>query len=167
MQQLSSELVTNYFVNKQYLLIYHFLETAQTDFICKTQALARPYFHFQNGLNPSFMPTQQRLNRVLTVSGPVLPDSLTQFQKLVLASLARYFLRLARYIEKLKCSFFHKPIFYIYQIPQKVQNTILNPYKLKVQQVGYNQREIQFLSHWSSQTLYSLNQAAMALEKYN
>ncbi|CAL6002510.1 Hypothetical_protein [Hexamita inflata] len=83
--------------------ISHFLETAQTDFIetfeSKTQALARQCFHFQNGLNPSFMPTQQRPNRALTVS---LADQFhlihqLNFQKLVLASqfqFARYFLRL-------------------------------------------------------------------------
>ncbi|CAL6037364.1 Hypothetical_protein [Hexamita inflata] len=51
---------------------FHFLETAQTDFIetfeSKTWALARQCFHFQNGLNPSFMPTQQRPSRALTES---------------------------------------------------------------------------------------------------
>ncbi|CAL6045217.1 Hypothetical_protein [Hexamita inflata] len=87
------------------LYIYHFLETAQTDFIetfeSKTQALARPYLHFQNGLNPSFMPTQQRPNRALTESSADQFYLIRQlnFQKLVLASqflFARYFLRLAR-----------------------------------------------------------------------
>ncbi|CAL5970410.1 Hypothetical_protein [Hexamita inflata] len=41
-----------------------FIEMAQTNdceiFESKTQDLARPYLHFQNGLNPSFMPSQQR-----------------------------------------------------------------------------------------------------------
>ncbi|CAL6022738.1 Hypothetical_protein [Hexamita inflata] len=85
--------------------IYHFLETAQTNdcetFESKTLALARQCFHFQNGLNPSFMPTQQRPNRALTES---LADQLhlirqLDFQKLVLASqfrFARYFLWFAR-----------------------------------------------------------------------
>ncbi|CAL6083068.1 Hypothetical_protein [Hexamita inflata] len=72
--------------------IYHFLETAQTDFIetfeSETQALARQCFHFQNGLNQSFMPTQQRPHRVLTESSAdqfYLIRQLT-FQKLVLES---------------------------------------------------------------------------------
>ncbi|CAL5977686.1 Hypothetical_protein [Hexamita inflata] len=56
--------------NVQYIYIYNFIETAQTDFIetfeSETRALARQCFHFQNGLNPSFMPTQQRPNRALT-----------------------------------------------------------------------------------------------------
>ncbi|CAL5971245.1 Hypothetical_protein [Hexamita inflata] len=68
-----------------YIYIYHFPETTQTDFIetfkSETQALARPYFHFQNGLQPVIcahsVKTQQGPHRV--VSGPVLPDSLTQF----------------------------------------------------------------------------------------
>ncbi|CAL6049726.1 Hypothetical_protein [Hexamita inflata] len=51
-----------------YIYISHFLETAQTDFIetfeSKTQALARQCFHFQNGLNPLFVPTQQRPHRM-------------------------------------------------------------------------------------------------------
>ncbi|CAL6094068.1 Hypothetical_protein [Hexamita inflata] len=85
--------------------ISHFLETAQTDFIetfeSKTKALARQCFHFQNGLNPSFMPTQQRPNRALTESSADQFYRIRQlnFQKLVLASqflFARYFLRLAR-----------------------------------------------------------------------
>ncbi|CAL6019299.1 Hypothetical_protein [Hexamita inflata] len=86
----------------KYRYISHFLETAQTDFIetfeSKIQTLARPYFHFQNGLNPSFMPTQQRPNRALTESSADQFYLIRQlhFQKLVLASqflLARYFLR--------------------------------------------------------------------------
>ncbi|CAL6036200.1 Hypothetical_protein [Hexamita inflata] len=60
-----------------------------------------PVFPLSNGLNPSFMPTQQRPNRALTES---LADQFhlirqLTFQKLVLASqflFARYFLRLAR-----------------------------------------------------------------------
>ncbi|CAL6057517.1 Hypothetical_protein [Hexamita inflata] len=87
-----------------YIYIYHFLETAQTNdcetFESKTWALARQCFHFQNGLNPSFMPTQQRPSRALTES---LADQFhlirqLTFQKLVLAQFlfARYFLRLAR-----------------------------------------------------------------------
>ncbi|CAL6055646.1 Hypothetical_protein [Hexamita inflata] len=65
-------------------------------FESKTQALARQCFHFQNGLNPSFMPTQQRPNRALTellANQFYLIRQLT-FQKLVLASqflFARYF----------------------------------------------------------------------------
>ncbi|CAL6085614.1 Hypothetical_protein [Hexamita inflata] len=60
-----------------------------------------PVFPLSNGLNPSFMPTQQRPNRALTES---LADQFhlirqLTFQKLVLASIsflfARYFLRLA------------------------------------------------------------------------
>ncbi|CAL5994860.1 Hypothetical_protein [Hexamita inflata] len=79
--------------------------TAQTDFIetfeSKTYALAHQCFHFQNGLNPSFMPTQQRPNRALTESSADQFYLIRQlnFQKLVLASqflFARYFLRLAR-----------------------------------------------------------------------
>ncbi|CAL6085825.1 Hypothetical_protein [Hexamita inflata] len=72
---------------------FHFLETAQTDFIetfeSKTWALARQCFHLQNGLNPSFMPTQQRPNRALTES---LADQfqLTVFQKIIIFS---YFLQ--------------------------------------------------------------------------
>ncbi|CAL6090979.1 Hypothetical_protein [Hexamita inflata] len=92
------------------LYSFHFLETAQTDFIetfeSKTWALATQCFHFQNGLNPSFMPTQQRPNRALTES---LADQFHRirqltFQKLVLASqflFARYFLRLAREVDSL------------------------------------------------------------------
>ncbi|CAL6082994.1 Hypothetical_protein [Hexamita inflata] len=74
------------------LYIYHFLETAQTDFIeifeSKTQALARQCFHFQNGLNPSFMPTQQGPNRALTESSANQFYLIRQlnFQKLDLAS---------------------------------------------------------------------------------
>ncbi|CAL6045762.1 Hypothetical_protein [Hexamita inflata] len=60
-----------------------------------------PVFPLSNGLNPSFMPTQQRPNRALT---ELLADQFQlirqlDFQKLVLASqflFARYFLRLAR-----------------------------------------------------------------------
>ncbi|CAL6020454.1 Hypothetical_protein [Hexamita inflata] len=67
----------------------------------KTQVLARQCFHFQNGLNPSFMPTQQRPSMALTES---LTDQFylirqLTFKKLVLASqffFARYFLRFAR-----------------------------------------------------------------------
>ncbi|CAL6058160.1 Hypothetical_protein [Hexamita inflata] len=62
-----------------------------------------PVFPLSNGLNPSFMPTQQRPNRVLTES---LADQFhlirqLTFQKQVLASqflFARYFLRLARQV---------------------------------------------------------------------
>ncbi|CAL6074114.1 Hypothetical_protein [Hexamita inflata] len=60
-------------IKRRYIYIYsfHFLETAQTDFIetfeSKTWALARQCFHFQNGLNPSFMPTQQRPSRALYI----------------------------------------------------------------------------------------------------
>ncbi|CAL6034949.1 Hypothetical_protein [Hexamita inflata] len=55
-------------------------------------ALACQCFHFQNGLNPSFMPTQQRPSRALTES---LADQFhmirqLNFKKLVLAS--RFFL---------------------------------------------------------------------------
>ncbi|CAL5998860.1 Hypothetical_protein [Hexamita inflata] len=83
---------------------------AQTDFIetfeRKTQALARQCFHFQNGLNPSFMPTQQRPNRALTESSADQFYLIRQlnFQKLVLASqflYARYFLRFAREVDPL------------------------------------------------------------------
>ncbi|CAL6061022.1 Hypothetical_protein [Hexamita inflata] len=46
-----------------YIYIYHFLETAQTNdcetFESKTWALARQCFHFQTGLNPSFMPLSE------------------------------------------------------------------------------------------------------------
>ncbi|CAL5974074.1 Hypothetical_protein [Hexamita inflata] len=92
------------------LYIYHFLETAQTDFIetfeSKTQALARQCFHFQNGLNPSFMPTQQRPSMAITESSADQFYLIRQlnFQKLVLASqflFARYFLRLAREVDSL------------------------------------------------------------------
>ncbi|CAL6068172.1 Hypothetical_protein [Hexamita inflata] len=95
--------IENLFILNIY--IYHFLETAQTDFIetfeSKTQALARQCFHFQNGLNPSFVPTQQRPNRALTESSADQFYLIRQLnlQKLVLASqflFARYFLRLAR-----------------------------------------------------------------------
>ncbi|CAL6070842.1 Hypothetical_protein [Hexamita inflata] len=94
------------------IYIYHFLETVQTDFIeafeSDIQALARQCFHFQNGLNPSFMPTQQRPSRALT---ELLADQFhlirqLTFQKLVLASqfrFARYFLRLAREVDSLNC----------------------------------------------------------------
>ncbi|CAL6095520.1 Hypothetical_protein [Hexamita inflata] len=58
-------------------------------FESKTWALAHQCFHFQNGLNPSFMPTQQRPSRALT---ELLAD---QFQ------LIRYILQ---------------PIYYIYML---------------------------------------------------
>ncbi|CAL6043679.1 Hypothetical_protein [Hexamita inflata] len=87
------------------LYSFHFLETAQTDFIetfeSKTWALARQCFHFQNGLNPSFMPTQQRPSRALTESLADQFQLIRQltFKKLVLAQFlfARYFLRLAHF----------------------------------------------------------------------
>ncbi|CAL6015714.1 Hypothetical_protein [Hexamita inflata] len=64
-----------------------------------------PVFPLSNGLNPSFMPTQQRPSRALTES---LADQFhlirqLTFQKLVLAQFlfARYFLRLAREVDSL------------------------------------------------------------------
>ncbi|CAL5975898.1 Hypothetical_protein [Hexamita inflata] len=103
-------------INKQlqqiiilFIYINHSLETAQTDFIesfeSKTQALARQCFHFQNGLNPSFMPTQQRPNRALTESSADQFYLIRQlnFQKLVLASqflFARYFILTADFIQR-------------------------------------------------------------------
>ncbi|CAL5986918.1 Hypothetical_protein [Hexamita inflata] len=59
-----------------------------------------PVFPLSNGLNPSFMPTQQRPNMALTESLAEQFHLIRQltFQKLVLAQFlfARYFLRLAR-----------------------------------------------------------------------
>ncbi|CAL6005916.1 Hypothetical_protein [Hexamita inflata] len=109
-------------------MIYHFFETAQTDFIetfeSKTQALARPYFHFQNEFKQSFMPTQQRPNRVLTESSADQFYLIRQLnlQKLVLASqflFARYFLRLVREVVPL---YWHCLVLPLMQLPKLHQN---------------------------------------------
>ncbi|CAL6102196.1 Hypothetical_protein [Hexamita inflata] len=67
------------------------LETAQTDFIetfeSKTWALARQCFYFQNGLNPSFVPTRQRPNRALT---ELLADQFYLIRQLNFQKLAIY-----------------------------------------------------------------------------
>ncbi|CAL6053190.1 Hypothetical_protein [Hexamita inflata] len=69
---LIGDCVATFIIYLTIIYISHFLETAQTDFIetfkSKTKTLARQCFHFQNGLNPSFTPTQQRPDRVLTES---------------------------------------------------------------------------------------------------
>ncbi|CAL6038580.1 Hypothetical_protein [Hexamita inflata] len=82
-----------------------------------------PVFPLSNGLNPSFMPTQQRPNRALTES---LADQFhlirqLTFKKLVLASqfhFARYFLRLAREVDLLywHCLYIYMYIYKIYNL---------------------------------------------------
>ncbi|CAL6115420.1 Hypothetical_protein [Hexamita inflata] len=98
-----------------------------------------PVFPLSNGLNPSFMPTQQRPNRALT---ELLADQFQlirqlDFQKLVLASqflFARYFLRLARevvplYWHCLVVVIYSLVLIYIY-IPLTQLSFILDQYRV-------------------------------------
>ncbi|CAL6100521.1 Hypothetical_protein [Hexamita inflata] len=121
-------------------------------FESKTQALARQCFHFQNGLNPSFVPTQQKPNRALTESSADQFYLIRQlnFQKLDLASqflFARYFLGLAREVVPLywHCLVMHC---FIYLIGYHI-GTIISPFCLNITINNSNQPilEIHYVSY--------------------